>query len=207
LLASRAVPDGPDIARSSDLLVAVLGHAIRATRFAVRDLTDQEFFWEPVSPCWGVRRRGESDAATQWGSGDWVVEMWDHDPPRVTTIGWRLVHLTVGSETYIDTTFEDGASTMADADIPGSAEDAVRRLHAAQDRLLVHYSALNDEALTRSTPTHWGEELPLWQLLWTSIVEQFHHGAEIGALRDLKRGYANTDWWPELQGPDWWPLA
>jgi hypothetical protein len=195
----------PDITRSADLLVAVLGHANRASRFACRDLTDDEFFWEPVTPCWGVRRRGTSDAPTQFGRGDWIVEMWGDDPPRVTTIGWRLVHLAVGTETYIDTTFEGGAATFADALIPGSAPEAVGRLERAQDELLARFAEVDDAALVGATPTHWGEELPLWQLLWTAVVEQFHHGAEIGLLRDLRRGHANRDWWPELQGPDWWP--
>ncbi len=198
--------DRPDITRSTDLLVAVLGHAIKASRFACRDLTDDEYFWEPVTPCWGIRRRGQSDAPTQYGRGEWVIEMWGDDPPRVTTIGWRLVHLAVGTETYVDTTFEGGTSTFADAEIPASAQQAVARLLDAQARLLEHFAKVDDAALTRPTPTHWGADLPLWQLLWTSIVEQFHHSAEIGALRDLKRGHANTDWWPELQSPDWWPL-
>jgi len=120
--------------------------------------------------------------------------------------GWRVVHLAVGSEIYIETTFEGGSPTFADAEIPGSALEAVTRLHKAQERLLQHFAAVDDAALLRPTATHWGEELPLWQLLWTSIVEQFHHGAEIGALRDIKRRHANADWWPELQGPGWWPI-
>jgi len=131
--------------------------------------------------------------------------MWGHDPPRVTTIGWRVVHLAVGTEVYLDTTFEGGDSTFAAATIPGSAAEAVSRLQLAQDRLLDHVASIADPALGTPTRTHWGEELPRWQLLWTSIVEQFHHGAEIGALRDIKRGHANRDWWPELQGADWWP--
>lgn len=196
----------PDITRSTDLLVTVLGHAIAASRFACRDLTDDEYFWEPVTPCWGIRHRGESDAATQFGKGEWIIEMWGHEPPRVTTIGWRVVHQAVGTEVYIDNTFEGGAATFADAEIPGTAREAVARLHQAQARLLEHFAAVDDEALTRATPTHWGQELPLWQLQWTAIVELFHHGAEIGALRDLKRGHANTDWWPELQNDAWWPL-
>jgi hypothetical protein len=124
----------------------------------------------------------------------------------VTTIGWRVVHLAVGAEVYLDTTFAGGTSTFADAEIPGAASEAVARLHDAQARLLAHFAEVDDAALTRPTPTHSGEDLPLWQLLWTSIVEQFHHGAEIGTLRDCRRGYANRDWWPERQGADWWPL-
>ena len=139
----------PDITRSRDLLVAAVGHSIAAARFACRDLTEEEFFWEPVTPCWGIRRRGESDAPTQYGRSDGVIEMWGHEPPRVTTIGWRIVHLAVGSEVYIDTTFEGGASTFADAEIPGSAREAVARLHDAQARLLEHVAAVDDVSLTR----------------------------------------------------------
>jgi hypothetical protein len=40
----RPVVDRPDIRRSTDLLVAALGHAIAAARFACRDLTDEEYF-------------------------------------------------------------------------------------------------------------------------------------------------------------------
>ena len=196
----------PDLTRSADLLVAALGHAIKASQFACRELTDDEYFWEPVSPCWGIRRRADSDAPTKFGRGDWIIEMWGHEPPRVTTIGWRVVHLAVGTEVYLDTTFERGRSTFADADIPGSAREAVARLHNAQARLLTHFATVDAHTLTRPTPTHWGEDLPLWQLVWTSIVAQYQHGAEIGTLRDLRRGHANTDWWPELQGDDWWPL-
>jgi hypothetical protein len=197
----------PDITRSTDLLVTLLGHAIAASRFACRELSDDEFFWEPVTPCWGVRRREDATAATVLGGGDWVVEAWGDDPPRVTTIGWRAVHLAVGAEVYLDNTFRGGASTMADADIPSSAVDTVARLHAVQDQMLEAFGGVADADLAHMRRTHWGDELPLWQLLWTSIVEQLHHGAEIGALRDVRRGHANRDWWPELQTPGWWPLS
>jgi DinB superfamily len=146
----------PDITRSRDLLVAALGHAITASRFACRDLSDEEFFWEPVTPCWGIRRRGESDAGTQWGRGEWVMEMWGHQPPRVTTIGWRVVHLAVGTDVYVDTTFAGGTSSFAEATIPGTAADAVALLLGAQDRLLAHAGALDDEARRRGRPGRTG---------------------------------------------------
>lgn len=38
------------------------------------DLTDQEFFWEPVSDCWSVHRRGESHTPTPFGNDDWVAD-------------------------------------------------------------------------------------------------------------------------------------
>ena len=35
--------------------------------------------------------------------------------------------------------------------------------------------------------TNWGEEWPTWQVLWTMIHHDLHHGGEIGSLRDLYR--------------------
>jgi len=178
------VRERPDISQSTDLLVTLLGHAIAASRFACQDLSDEEYFWEPVTPCWGVRRRSESAAPTQWGRGEWIVEMWGDEPPQVTTIGWRLAHLAVGGEVYLDRTFGTESMNFSDAEIPGSAVEAVDLLHKNQDAMLECFAAIDDGELTAPTPTHWGEDLPLWQMVWTAVVEQFHHGAEIGVLRD-----------------------
>jgi hypothetical protein len=39
------------------------------------DLTDSEFFWEPLPGCWSVRRRSECLTATPFGNGDWVADL------------------------------------------------------------------------------------------------------------------------------------
>lgn len=178
---------------SVELLQAALGHAVAAARFAVRDLSDEEFGWEPVTPCWSVRRVGDGD------TGRWVLD--GEGPPLPTTIGWRLAHVVIGLEVYGACTFEGARRRWADADAPGGADEAVHRLVSAQDRFVAHVAALRpDDDLDEPRPSHWGAPLPLWQLVWTVVVEQLHHGAEIGVLRDLRRGRANTDEWPELQG-------
>lgn len=35
------------------------GIAWRLARARVTDLTDDEFFWEPVVPCWSLRRKSD----------------------------------------------------------------------------------------------------------------------------------------------------
>ena len=40
--------------------------------------------------------------------------------------------------------------------------------------------------------TNWGEEWPTWRIFWTMIEHDIHHGAEIGALRDLLRVTGGT---------------
>ena len=172
------------------LLGAALGHAVDAMRFAVRDLSEDEFSWEPVSPCWSVRRV----------EGRWVLD--DRGPPLPTTIGWRFAHVVIGLEVYGAVTFEGSSLRWADVEPPGSASAALGRLVPAQDRLLAHVQSLvSGIDLSEPRPAHWGQRLPLWQLVWTMVVEQLHHGAEIGVLRDLRRGHASTAWFPELQEP------
>ena len=65
-------------------------------RFA--GLTDEEYRWEPVPGMWSVRPRGTSAAPLAVGPGDFTFEHAEPepDPVPVTTIAWRLAHMTVG---------------------------------------------------------------------------------------------------------------
>src|SRR2546421_10657716 len=60
-------------------------------------LADDEYFWEPVAGCWNVRSRSLGDTAAP-GSGSYTVDFaWpEPNPAPVTTIAWRLAHITVG---------------------------------------------------------------------------------------------------------------
>src|SRR5580658_7462212 len=60
-------------------------------------LTDDEYFWEPVPGCWSIRH-GEGTAPTSLGAGDYLIEYGypAPEPAPVTTIAWRLAHVTVG---------------------------------------------------------------------------------------------------------------
>ena len=173
---------------ASALLQEALGHAVAASRFAVRDLSEAEFAWEPVSPCWSVRPTA---------AGGWTMD--ETGAPLPTTIGWRLAHLVRVVEVYGACTFEGATVRWVDVAVPGAAAEAVDRLHAAQDRLVRHVAALGDDQLDEPRRAHWGEHLPAWQLVWTCVAEQLHHAAEIGVLRDLHRGTASVAPWPELQ--------
>lgn len=70
----------------------------RGGNFGLEDLGDDECLWEPVRGCWSVRRRGESVGAQAYGPGEWQpdFELNPPKPPLVTTIAWRLGHLTSG---------------------------------------------------------------------------------------------------------------
>ncbi len=61
-------------------------------------LTDEEYRWEPVPGCWNVRPRESGSAPIQAGSGEFTCDFAvpEPDPPPVTTIAWRLAHVTIG---------------------------------------------------------------------------------------------------------------
>ena len=68
-------------------------------------------------------------------------------------------------------------------------EDAYRplrdRLEEGHDLLVKDLEGLSgDEDLEFPVKTYWGELWPTWQIFWTMIHHDVHHGAEIGCLRD-----------------------
>ena len=87
-----------DIDWSHELLEQLDWHWQNQLRARLDGLTDAEYLWEPVAGCWSVRRRGESRTATPFGSGDHVVDFAypAPSPAPVTTIAWRLGHLSGG---------------------------------------------------------------------------------------------------------------
>jgi hypothetical protein len=63
-------------------------------------ITPAEFLWEPVDGMWSIRPRGEVTTPDAFGPGEWVL---DHDRSidpfaagPLTTIAWRIAHLTSG---------------------------------------------------------------------------------------------------------------
>src|SRR5438309_12065011 len=71
---------------------------IAMVRTGLQGLTDDEYLWEPVTACWSVRPRSEQRTAPDEHrpEGDWGldIEYPDPDPPPLTTIAWRMVHMT-----------------------------------------------------------------------------------------------------------------
>ncbi len=144
------------------------------------NLTDDEFFWEPVPNCWTVHP-GEG--------GRWVVdyEKPAPEPPPFTTIGWRLLHLAACKWMYYEYAFGPAKLTWDDLDIPATAVDALSQLTDGHKLLRQALNSMNDAGLSEMRLTNWGDSWPTWRIFWTMISHDLHHGAEIGCLRDLYR--------------------
>ena len=190
---------------AAELLKVQLRSGWLNARRTLEGLTDDEYWWEPVEGCWSVRRR--ADATRGWGRGDIVCEdAWPPpDPLPVTTIAWRVIHLAAWTDVYRGFAFEGTRPDLMDFEIPGDMAAGMAWLIDAQDRLLARLDELDDAGVFEPRPAHWGESVPVVRLATALLTEHVHHLAEVGALRDLRRGHAVSPPPPaEHPAPAWW---
>src|SRR6476469_9158411 len=72
-------------------------HWTHALRPRLEGLTDEEYRWEPAPGAWSIRPRGSGVSPAPIGSGRWERDDApdDPEPAPLTTIAWRLAHITV----------------------------------------------------------------------------------------------------------------
>jgi uncharacterized damage-inducible protein DinB len=171
---------------TAELLGRQMDEAYAFMLGAVDGLTEEEFAWEPVEGCWTVR---------QGPDGRWAADY--PEPPHpvpgpFTTIGWRLVHVAEAKLMYHDYAFGAASLVWPDIDSTHTATDAIASLEAWQALLDDDLASIDDMDLETPRLTNWGEQWPTWRIFWTMIEHDIHHGAEIGALRDLLRVTGGT---------------
>ena len=153
-------------------------------------LTDEEYLWEPVAGCWSVRPRAETVGHDSAGGGDLVLDYsWpEPSPPPVTTIAWRLAHVTRSCLAVRTASHFGGPPAEPETWVlAGTADAALARLDAAYDAWTAGVEALGDEDLTRPCGEAEGPfaAYPFAALVLHINREVIHHGAEICLLRDL----------------------
>jgi DinB superfamily len=159
-------------------------------RFA--GLTDDEYFWEPVPGCWSVRERGTSTVPRTLGSGRYLLDLERFDPEisPVTTIAWRLAHLTVGVFAIRNASHFGGPpADWHTFEYAGTADEALAQLDAAYAGWNMGVRNMGPAGLARpcgpaEEPWH---ESSMAELVMHINREALHHGAEIALLRDLYR--------------------
>lgn len=202
-----AVPTPPRLApllaqydhATQRLLARLRGPAVDSgdgTEVEVPVLSDTEYLWEPVPGAWSVRPKadGPGRGATELvGAGRWGRDGGrPHPYPLpVTTIAWRMHHLTEMLLGRADWTIGAHAFTESEMLVTGEAGSAVTALDEA---LAMWRSALTDaDDVALDTVGHSAypdgsdPEDPFLEIVWWVNQEVLHHGAEIALLRDLYR--------------------
>jgi hypothetical protein len=192
--------------RGDTLLNTMLFMEMFTLHRAWTDLSDDEFFWEPLPGCWSVRPRRECRTPTPYGSGDWVA---DFDAGLVersvrgeateplTSVAWLMWHVgsMPGRTTELDVlggprSAESGWASPYFADHPvfASADEAVQTMRTGWRALDRALKASTDEQLERPS-RFWGRTGPAagYQVVALLLNEISHHGAQVCVLRDLYR--------------------
>jgi hypothetical protein len=159
-------------------------------------LSDEEYLWEPVPGMWSVRRRAEAVSSQPLGVGDWVLdnEQPPPEPPPLTTIAWRIGHLTSGLAGRWEYTFgERSAAPDTIVEFSDRADDALATLWRESDAWRAGLVSLTDEQLEvpgyGQYPYGFDPHLPFLGIVWWVNREVIHHLAEVALLRDLYRAH------------------
>jgi hypothetical protein len=140
-------------------------------------LTDDEYFWQPVSDCWSVHADGSIDFA--------------YPPPQpepFTTIAWRMAHVIVGVLAMRNHAHFDGPpADYRSWSYATDAGTALAQLDDAYRRWIAGVRALDADGLAAPCGPAEGQwaEHPMSELILHINREVIHHGAEIACLRDL----------------------
>jgi hypothetical protein len=144
-------------------------------------MSDDEYLWEPVAGCWTIR----ADAAGVWQlDGAWPPP----EPAPVSTIAWRIAHLTTDDRfrTWLGL---DEAPDTADVEVPPDAATAIEMVRTLGRRRHDDLAELTDAALWSPIGEVGGPFARAARVAWVlhSVDEVVHHGAEAALLRDLYR--------------------
>lgn len=175
-------------------------------------LTDDEFFWEPFATAWSIRRRDECESPNPFGDGEWVADFAVPEPAPVpmTTIAWLYWHMGSMPDRLCDLDLLGGTRAMASGwtspylahhPIFTSAAEAVGALRGGWQRLRGAIERADDDQLEATAAGYtYAAERPRGGLcvigspgpvrtathfIAGTLNEVGHHGAQIGAVRDL----------------------
>jgi hypothetical protein len=143
-------------------------------------MTDDELLWTPTEDAWTLQRDSSQ-------SGGWSYP-YEFDPPTphpVTSIGWRLVHITASNWIYLEHAFGPGQRNFPDLPVHGTAREVLEDWQSSRAPVTRWLRDATEEDLTEMRPSHLGSPLAAGEVMRILIDEQTHHGAEVALLRDL----------------------
>jgi hypothetical protein len=152
-------------------------HWTNQLRPRLADLTDEEYFWEPVPDCWTVHRDSEID-----------FQYPEPQPAPFTTIAWRLAHVIVGVFAMRNYSHFGGPEASYQTwNYATDAKTALQQLDDAYAEWIAGVRGLSEDDLERPCGPAEGPyaDYPFIALVLHINREAIHHGAEIACIRDL----------------------
>jgi uncharacterized damage-inducible protein DinB len=145
-------------------------------------LSDDEYLWEPAPGCWTIR----PGTGSTW---NWDFAWPEPDPPPLTTIAWRLTHITVNDDRFRPWLGLGPVPDREHRSVPPSAEAARVAVEAVRAERHADLMEVTDPELWEEIGPIGGPYAQGTKVSWVFHVldEVIHHGAEVGLLRDLYR--------------------
>jgi uncharacterized damage-inducible protein DinB len=143
-------------------------------------MTDDELLWTPTEDAWTLHPDSSHP-------GGWSYPYdFDPAPPHpVTSIGWRLVHITASNWIYMEHAFGPGERNFPDLAVHGTVPEVLDDWRSSRAPVTAWLQAASDTDLAEARPSHLGAPLAAGEVMRILIDEQTHHGAEVALLRDL----------------------
>lgn len=143
-------------------------------------LAVNEYLWAPVADCWTVRSVNGVATADRAET--------DPVPAPVTTIAWRMWHLSVDAlDSYSSRVFDRTGTGLTGRQFVLEPEAAMALLTDAWDVFRTGIESVGSDGLADLLGPTWGPyaDSNHLDLALHAHREMTHHGAEIALLRDL----------------------
>lgn len=175
------------------VLLDQLIESANLSRGRLEGLTRDEYLWEPYEGMWSIRPAGSGTTGQAFGPGEWVLDYEHGDafaPGPLTTIAWRICHVTSGFAGRWEWTF--GSRSIDPellVDFSPDVNVALHRLWHEIERWGGSVADLTDSQLETpgfgAYPRGLDPHIPFIGILWWVNRELIHHLAEVALLRDL----------------------
>lgn len=175
---------------TTQLLEQLTFHWEHQARPRLNGLGNEEYLWEPVPGAWSIRPRAEATTPLAAGGGARVID-WAYPQPvpaPVTTIAWRLAHVSVGVFGARNASHFGGPPLdYATVEWPEGATGALAMLDDVYGGWVDGVKGLDDAGLARPCGPAEGPfaDYPMAVLILHIHREAIHHLAEVALLRDL----------------------
>jgi DinB superfamily len=170
-----------DIDWNAEIAAQLQTHWSRQLRPRLDGLTDAEYFWEPVAGAWTVRWSRDDARFVS----DVVIP--PPEPPPVTTIAWRLAHVSALLEMGLERFGGPAVAWTAVTPPAGTASGALDHLDDVFGRWMDGLRGVGTAGLAAPAGPP-GSPVEGWTtaaIVLHTHREVIHHGAEVALLRDL----------------------
>jgi hypothetical protein len=153
-------------------------------------LTNEELHWEPAPNMWGLRKKSElrTPLPLDTPECDWWLDgiRPRPNPEPLTTIGWRVAHLILGSWNWLTSLKELEPRPRPEPGLTGDVESLIPLWKSVFDEFVGAAKEFTEAALAAEVQAG-TSRFRRSRIVSHMTLEITAHGAEVGTMRHLFR--------------------